>query len=164
MTERQVMPGSKSILVLGVGNLLMGDDGVGIHVVRELERMSWPPNVRVEDGGMGGVTLISLWEETDYVVLIDAADMGKRAGACAVFSPEQVRSVKKDHRLSLHHADVLGLLDLMKSVSLKVPTVRIIGVQPERIEWRDQLSETVQCKIPEIVSLVKEEIRRIQVE
>jgi len=156
-----VSSNSKTILVLGVGNLLMGDDGVGIHVVRELEGMKWPPNVRIEDGGMGGVTLISLWEDADYVILIDAADMRKPAGACVVFSPEDVRSVKKDDRFSLHHTDLLGLLDLMRTVSLKTPLVRVIGVQPQEIEWRDQLSETVRCKIPAIISLVQEEIAKI---
>jgi hydrogenase maturation protease len=152
---------AKSILLLGVGNLLMGDDGVGVRVAQALEGADLPPGVRVVDAGTGGVTLIGLMEEADNVILIDAADMGKPPGACAVFSPEDVRSLKRDSRLSLHHADLLGLLDLMRTLAMRMPKVRVVGVQPESVEWRDRLSRTVQNKLPEVMALVRAEVHRM---
>jgi hydrogenase maturation protease len=150
-----------STLVVGVGNLLMGDDGIGVRVAQALEGAELPPGVRAVDAGTGGVTLIGLLEEADQVILIDAADMGKPPGTCAVFSPEEVRSLKKDSRLSLHHADLLGLLDLMRTLSMRVPVVRVVGVQPESVEWRDRLSATLQNKLPEVMARVRAEVRRM---
>lgn len=150
------------ILILGVGNLLMGDDGVGIHVAGALVEMDLPPGVRVEDGGMGGVSLLNLWEDVENVILIDAADMGMPPGTCVAFSPEEVRSVKEDLRLSLHHADVLSLLTLMKTLAMKAPTIRVVGVQPERIGWLERLSEPLQRSMPAILALVKAELARLR--
>ena len=150
-----------STLVLGVGNLLMGDDGIGVHVAQALERTELPPGVKVVDAGAGGVTLIGLLEEADNVILIDAANMGKPAGTCVVFSPEEVRGLKRDSRLSLHHTDLLGLLDLMRALSMHVPKVRVVGVQPESVEWRDRLSRTVLDKLPEVMALVMAEVHRM---
>ncbi len=152
---------TQSILVLGVGSLLMGDDGVGVRVAHALEHAHLPRNVQVVDGGMGGITLIGLMEDADGVVLVDAADMGKPPGTCVVFSPDEVRSVKKTHPFSLHHTDLLGLLDLMKKLEMRIPAVRVIGVQPERVEWTDVLSKTIADRIPQIVSLVKNEIANL---
>jgi hydrogenase maturation protease len=100
-------------------------------------------------------------EDADCVILIDAADMGRPPGTCAVFSPGEVQSLKKDHRFSLHHADLLGLLELMRKVYHTVPAVRVVAVQPERVQWRDRLSDTIKAKIPEIVSLVRAEIHSV---
>ena len=145
----------RSILVLGVGNLLLGDEGVGVHVAQQLAEESLPEFMEVVDGGTGGFHLIPVMESFPYVVLIDATIDGRQPGTVTLLKPR----FASDYPPSLSAHDV-GLKDLISSLYLigKVPevyliTVSITGVQPMTLE----LSEPVKEAIPE----VKKKISRI---
>ena len=78
------------IVIIGVGNLLLKDEGVGVHVAQELQKKSLPSAVEVHDGGVAGIGLLDFFPGASKVLLIDAAEMNLEAGAVVRFTPEEV--------------------------------------------------------------------------
>jgi len=148
--------------VLGVGNILMRDEGVGVHVVRELDRVDLPPHVEVVDAGVAGIGIIHLMEGTDKVIFVDAADMGGAPGEMRFFSPREVREVHADGpALSLHDAGLLGILELASSLG-RCPEVFILGIQPSDMGYGIGLSEELSGRLPDIVGFLVEKIRELR--
>ena len=100
----------KKILVLGLGNILMGDEGVGVEVVRELETHALPSGVECLDGGTGGFTLLGPLEEAGRVVLVDAAVDGNPVGTVTRTTPRFARDYPPT--LTAHDIGVKDLLDI----------------------------------------------------
>jgi hydrogenase maturation protease len=143
-----------SCLVLGIGNLLLSDEGVGIHVVRALEAAGLPPGVDVLDGGTGGFRLISCFQEYDHLVLVDACLDGQPVGTTAVIQPRFASDFPR--ALSAHD---IGLRDLIESVALLGPlpnmflvTISVAAEQPHGIE----LSGPVQAAVPRAAAQVRQ--------
>jgi len=97
-------------LVLGLGNVLMGDEGVGVHVVRALEKMTLPQGVECLDGGTGGFVLLEPMQEADRVVMIDAAADGNPVGTVTRTIPRFSRDFPPT--LTAHDVGIKDLLDL----------------------------------------------------
>jgi hydrogenase maturation protease len=143
-----------SILVLGVGNVLLGDEGVGVHAVRELERGPLPAGVRVVDGGTGGFPLLGLLQEHPTVLFIDATLDGRPPGTVARLEPRFASDFPRV--LSAHE---IGLRDLIESAVLLGPlpklylfTVSIAAAQPMSLE----LSPAVRAAVPEVLGDIRE--------
>jgi len=147
----------KRLAVIGIGNILYGDDGVGVRAAWELAKEPPAPGVDVIDGGSMGVELLDFLKAYDAVIIIDAADMNLPAGTVKVFRPEEVKSLKRDDRLSLHSADVLGTIELGKTLGEKLADVYIVAVQPEFVGPREGLSVSAVNALPRAI----EEVRRI---
>lgn len=142
-------------LVLGVGNLLMGDEGVGIHAVRRLQTESLPASVRVLDGGTGGFHLLSLFQEFDPIIMVDATMDGKDAGTVTCLHPRFAGDFPRT--LSAHD---IGLRDLLESAALlgPLPRIRLITVSIDAAgPMTMELSPPVEDALPAVV----QEIRRI---
>jgi hydrogenase maturation protease len=146
------------LLILGVGNVLMGDEGVGVHAARVLEGEPWPPGVTVIDGGTGGFHLLSWLSDHDTVVLIDATLDGRPPGTVSVSEPRYASDFPRS--LSAHD---IGLRDLIESAALlgELPrmhlvTVSVSDVQPMRLA----LSAAVENAIPRVVALVRSTVER----
>ena len=140
-------------LVLGIGNLLMGDEGVGVHAVRRLEKEGLPPEVRLVDGGTGGFQLLSFFEDYGRIVMIDATMDGRPPGTVGVTRPRFASEFPR--ALSAHD---IGLRDLIEGASLLRPlpdiilvTVSVASVQPMEIN----LSPPIQDALPAITELVR---------
>ena len=117
--------------VIGVGNDLMGDDGIGPHIVGLLKgRGELPPEVDVFDEGRGGMRLLHHIKGYDRLVMIDAADIGKDPGDYIVFRPEEVESRKVLSRVSVHEWDLMKVIELSRMMGECPSDVRIIAVQP----------------------------------
>lgn len=100
----------KKTLVVGLGNVLMGDEGVGVHVVRILEQHTLPPEVECLDGGTGGFILLEALQSADRIVLIDAASDGNRPGTVTRTTPRFSRDYPPT--LTAHDVGVKDLLDV----------------------------------------------------
>jgi hydrogenase maturation protease len=146
------------ILVLGLGNLLMGDEGVGIHAVQELAKRSMPGNVDVVDAGTPGVDLLSLLEGYDRVLIIDAVDAGEKPGAVLRLTAEQVAASSGGFPLSLHQTDILEVLRLAAFVGRLLPPIVIYGIQPDDLGWGTDLSLTVRSRLPRLLDAVEKEL------
>ncbi len=149
------------ILVLGVGNILLGDEGVGVHVVRELERSyAFPPNVELVDGGTAGLDLLPIIERADHLLVIDCVQTGCGPGSLFRFTPEDIPN-QISHNTSAHHIGLIEALSLAQ-VTGKRPQTVIIGIQPEEIgKYNLELTPTIQRRMPEVVKLVLSELHKL---
>jgi len=142
-----------SPLVLGVGNYLLGDEGVGVHAVRQLEEEGVPPGVTVLDGGTGGFHLLSLFQDYDPIILIDATMDGAPAGTVRLLRPKFASDFPRT--LSAHD---IGLRDLLESAALlgPLPRMYLITVSIEQLQSMSvELSPRVKDAIPEVVRLAR---------
>lgn len=151
----QVVPPSPSILVLGVGNLLMGDEGVGVRAVEFLHRDGVPRGVTLLDGGTGGFYLLELFQQYDPIIVIDATMDGAPAGTVRVFRPRFASDFPRT--LSAHD---IGLRDLLESAQMLAPLPRLFlvavsidSIQPMTMD----LTPVVAASLP----AVRQEIDKI---
>ncbi len=141
-------------LVLGVGNYLLGDEGVGVHAVRKLEEAGVPAGVTVLDGGTGGFHLLSLFQDYDPIILIDATMDGAPAGTVRLLQPKFASDFPRT--LSAHD---IGLRDLLESAALlgPLPRLYLITVSIEQLQSMTvELSPRVKDAIPEVLNNVLE--------
>jgi hydrogenase maturation protease len=140
--------------VLGIGNTLMRDDGVGIHVIRDLQgrqmdRLLPQGNIEILDGGTLGFLLVDRLAEADGIVVVDAANIGEAAGSVRVIDDADIdRFLDDNPSLSVHE---VGLVDLLQMMALSGQTPRLralVGVQPETIGWGTEMSPAVAAGVP----------------
>jgi len=149
-----------NILVLGVGNPLMGDDALGILAVEMLRaRPDLPTGIDLVDGGTEGIGLIPLMASYQCVMVVDAVMMNLPAGTIQRFVWQEARVVKGEHSLSLHQSDLTDALILAETLKCLPPEVVIYGVQPQNTAWDDLLSPAVERALPALVDLLIQEIR-----
>jgi hydrogenase maturation protease len=101
---------SNKTLVLGLGNILMGDEGIGVYAVRELEGKELPPGVECLDGGTGGFTLLEPLQNADRIIIIDAASDGNPVGTVTRTTPQFSRDYPPT--LTAHDVGMKDLLDM----------------------------------------------------
>jgi len=143
--------------VIGIGNLLLSDDGAGIHAVRFLQD-KLPPGVTLVEGGVYGLDLLPYLEGRDKVIFIDALDAGENPGALFRFTPRDVKPEQSTPAVSVHD---LGLYELIGAAQLldQCPEdIIIIAVQVKSLETGMELSPEVREALPHIHRLVLEEI------
>jgi len=146
------------MLIIGVGNLLLRDEGVGVRVAQELQKRTLPAGVEVCDGGVGGIGLLDYFREASKLLLIDAAEMSLKPGTVARFTPQEVKDFGSGVRFSTHDVGLAEVLKLAKALGLCPPEVVIIGIQPKEISWGEELSPAIQASIPQVVEMVMKEI------
>ena len=146
-------------LVLGLGNPLMGDDGAGIAAL-ELLREEWelPEAVELVDGGTWGLNLLPLVESFERVVLLDAVHADARPGTLLLLSRDELPRYFAQ-KLSPHQIDLREVLALAELRGKLPPTVLVIGVQPERVEWHAGLSAPVEQAIAKLVALTLDQLQ-----
>jgi hydrogenase maturation protease len=153
----------KRITILGVGNILLTDEGVGVRVIEELERnFSFPSNVNLYDGGTGGLSLLSVIEKTDYLIVVDSVLGGEPPGTIIKFNFEDLPS-GLTRKLSSHEIDMIEVLNVAQALGKRPPTV-IIGIQPKdissystKLTIREYIPKLVECILAELKSLGIEE-------
>lgn len=152
----------KKLLVLGVGNLLLTDDGVGIHAVRDLEQESeWDRDqVNFIDGATFTQDIFYIFQDYEQIVVLDAVKAGQQPGTIYKFSEEQLRE-NTEQRLSLHDIDMLDSLRMAELVGHK-PSLLVLGMEPLTIsDWSMELSVPVQEAYPKFLEVARKEIRQI---
>ena len=149
----------KSILILGLGNLLQTDDGVGCHVADLLMQQKLPGEVEVMDGGTPGIGLVNLLQGRKHVIIIDAAELNDKPGTFKRFTAEQVALTGSAERISLHRSGVADALALARTLNIELPEIVFYGIQPERIEWGQVLSEPVRNAIDKVIEAILDEFK-----
>jgi hydrogenase maturation protease len=147
--------------VLGVGNLLVADESIGVRIARTLAREIWPDDVRVIDAGTGGFALVDYFGGAGAAIVVDAARMGRAPGDIEVFSPDEVRSRAAAGAMSLHDVDVMTVLHLAAGLG-PIRTVWIVGIEPEFVEISPALSPTLEARFDEYLDVVRALVARIR--
>jgi hydrogenase maturation protease len=143
------------ILIVGIGNLLCRDEGIGIHVIQEMENMKLPDHIDLLDMGTSTMDLISYLEGVKKLIAIDAMKAGGAPGTIYKCRPEDLLPEEKGP-ISLHEIGLLESLNMAQKMGMKIDTV-IIGVEPKILDWGMELTEEVKIKIPTIIEAVLKE-------
>jgi len=146
---------SGKTLIVGMGNLLYRDEGIGVHVIQAMEKMELPGHIELLDIGTSTMDLISYLEEVKKLIVIDAMRAGGDPGTIYRCKPEDLLP-KDEGPISLHEIGLLETLSMAKKLGMEIETV-IVGVEPEIIDWGMELTEAVKNKIPLIIEAVLKE-------
>lgn len=129
----------KPIAIIGIGNYLMGDEGIGIHAIEYLCTLEWPEDVELIDAGTPGMSLLHMIEGRKLAIIIDCADFGGAPGEIRIFDPDDLRH-DDNPAVDLHAMDLLGTLELARKVGNCPEHIAIIGIQPKDISMGRELS------------------------
>lgn len=148
-------------LILGVGNLLLSDEGVGIHAVRRLlEREDLPDEIQIVDGGTAGLALMVYLEDVDRLVIIDAMETGGPPGTLVRLSGNQIPAYMA-LKVSPHEITLPDFLAAAKLRDLYPREVIVWGVQPESMEVGIDLSPALAAHLEELVDRVVAEFQSV---
>lgn len=156
--EEKTVNGRPEITILGIGNLLLKDEGIGIHLAHRLAGMVEYTNLNVIDGGTDPDVLSLVDESTHKLIIIDAAEGGDEPGTIYRLNYDDLDLCSSDP-VSLHELGILNSLKMMTLLNRRPETVVIIGVEPKTIDFGLELSPEVDEKIPRIIELVLDEIK-----
>jgi len=149
----------KDVVVIGLGNVLLSDEGIGVHIVRRLSsRQDKFPYVDFIDADTGGMNVLHLIANRKRAVIIDCAKMGAKPGTLMRFTPDEVQSVKKLSQYSLHEQDILQVINLSKQLGECPKEIIIFGIEPESTEPGQNLSKTLADKIDTYADEIRKEL------
>ncbi len=157
----------KRILVAGVGNVFLGDDGFGVEVVRRLARCELPESVEVADFGIRGMDLVyALQDDYELVVFVDATPRGEKPGTVYLLEPE----IEEEGEVVLdtHGMDPLKVIKLARALGAKPTRTLVVGCEPQVVisgeDYEDmlmELSEPVHAAVEEAVKLVESLVKEV---
>lgn len=142
------------ITVIGLGNILLQDEGVGIHALSYLQQhYELPPEVKIIDGGTAGLDLLPYLENQDRVLLVDAVDFGREPGYIRLLSQDEI-PVFLGLQDSLHHLGLAEVLALARLTGTSPAEVYLLGIQPAIIATGLELSPQLQACLPELLEVL----------
>jgi hydrogenase maturation protease len=149
------------VLVLGLGNVLLGDDGLGAAAVARVERnYRIPPGVHLVDGGTLGLSLLGLLADSDRVILVDAVRTDSPPGTLVRIDGGEVMDAVRD-RLSPHQVGVADLLDAARLIDFYPASVTLLGLVPEAIDLSVVRSDAVEAKLDQLVEAIVREVQSL---
>jgi len=154
-----------NVKIIGFGNKYKSDDGIGIRVIEELEKLECfkDKNIEIIDGGTSGIDLLFLLRDCQKAIIIDAMDAGqKNVGDIVNIKVSDVEEfIKRDYKsFSLHDFNLADILKLARALKINTKNISIIGINPKSIDFGENLSPEIEKKIPDIISMVNKEINR----
>lgn len=152
---------SGGLVVLGLGNVLREDDGVGAAAITRIERdYCVPPGVRLVEGGTLGLSLLGLVAEAEHLILVDAVRTDQAPGTLVRMDGADVTDAMRD-RLSLHQAGVADLLDAARLTDSYPASVTLLGLVPERIDLAVVRSSAVDHGLDELIAAIVREVESL---
>lgn len=149
----------KSIGIMGLGNLLLSDEGFGVHCIQYLEKnYQLPENVEVIDGGTGGILLAPFIEEHDELYVIDVVDIEDAPGSVHYFTDADMRCGDIQTRMSPHQVGMLDILDICRIRGMVPDKVHFIAVIPESLEPGMELTPLLQGRIKDVLQVLIEKL------
>ena len=150
--------GKRDIVVLGLGNPLYTDEGIGPAIIEWFcEYAEKYPSVDFIDAGTGGMFFLYLFANRHKAIFIDCAYMGTKSGTIKRFEPSEVKSIKQLAHQSLHEADLLNIINLSKELGQLPQSIVIFGIEPKIIELGQILSETLSTRMNNYIAAVSQE-------
>ncbi len=156
-------PGSLNVLVLGAGNILLSDEGIGVRVVEALQRRHrLPEGVEILDGGTCGMDLLDVIAGRDHLILVDAVDTGSPPGTIVRLKDGEIPAVFRT-RLSPHQLGLQDVLTLLRLMDSAPAHVTVIGVQPASLELGLELTPPIAARLDLMVEMVADELSALGV-
>ncbi|MFH1647649.1 MAG: hydrogenase maturation protease [Chloroflexota bacterium] len=152
MTSQHDSP--QHTLILGVGNLIMGDEGFGVRVARRLKEIGLPDGVAVEEGGVGGFNLLGLLEGVSRLIVVDIMIADVPPGEVRFFRPGPGLSEPGKSIISFHQVGVLELVQMWGLLGYE-PEIFFLVTRPEKVAWSTELSAPVRAAADKAVGLLE---------
>jgi len=145
--------------ILGMGNILRGDDGIGPRIIEFILKNNLENGFTCQDIGSNIWNLLPILSpKTEKILLIDAVKMGKNIGDAAIFSLQDVIVRRKQSSSETHDGELLSLLEMVKQADYHLPEIYIMGIQPQSFSYQIELSKTLQKNMDSYVQQAIEEI------
>jgi len=152
----------KKLLVIGVGNILMMDEGAGVHAIHEFwkEKENYDEAlVDFVDGGTFTQDIFYLFEEYAQVLVLDVVRAGHTPGT--IYSLDEDDLVKNEKQvLSLHDVDLLDSLDMAQMRGNR-PRLKVVGIEPDKIDWGTQMTPVITKAFPSFMKVAKKHIENL---
>ncbi len=148
------------VMVVGIGNYILQDEGVGVHAVNRLMEMDLPAGVEFVDGGTHSYDLVDFFCQAESLIIVDAMQAGGEPGTIYRAPLEELGLKPKEPGISLHD---LHFIEAVQMVNLlgHYPSIMVFGVEPEVIGWGMELSPRVAEKLPRLTELIALEIKQL---
>jgi hydrogenase maturation protease len=142
--------------IIGCGNLLMQDEGIGVHLIRYLQKDKLPDDVELIDGATGGFDLLPFIQDAERVIIVDAVKGQGAPGDIYKFGPEDYET-DSFPKTSLHDVCLKDIFNIVKLTG-PLPSITIFGVEPKTMDWGMELTDEVKAILPRLGELVLKEI------
>lgn len=146
----------KKAAILGIGNILLKDDGIGVHIVKKLEEEKLSSTIELVDGGTSTLDTLGYFLEYEKVIVIDSLKAGYEPGTIYKIKPEDIKNYKKES-LSIHDVQILDVVKMANMLG-KHPSVTVFGIEPKEINFDTEMTDCMKMKIPEVIKLIKKEL------
>ncbi len=147
-------------VVLCIGNILLSDEGVGVHAAKVIHERGLPADVTLIEGGTDGFKLMNVIVEAGRIVVVDCVKGGADPGSLYRFEIDDAPTALKGMKTSVHQIGILEVIHMSSLISGRTPRTTFIGCEPASLEMSMELSSTVAAKLPRIVELVYEELAK----
>ena len=148
------------VMVVGIGNLLMQDDGVGVHAIRALEELGFSDDVELIDGGTHSYDLIEEFCRAENLIIVDAMHAGGEPGTIYRAPFDELGLEPAENITSLHEMHFVEAIKMTRMLGYNPPTT-VFGIEPAVVEISMDLSPQVAEKLPRLVELIHQEILKI---
>ena len=155
---------STQVLVLGVGNILLSDEGIGVRVVEELQKLSLPENIELFDGGTSSLDILLAEAKLKKLIVVDALRTTREPGTIykGSFTAEQLDQLEevfdKASKFSLHQIGLIDALIAARTLGCAPEETVIIGIEPLEISCGLEISDKLKAQLPKIINIVLKEI------
>ncbi|MFI4912168.1 MAG: HyaD/HybD family hydrogenase maturation endopeptidase [Sedimentisphaeraceae bacterium JB056] len=146
------------ILVLGIGNILLSDEGVGVKVVYEMQNKELPSGVELYDGGTAGADLLDVIANRKKVIVVDAIEGDYKPGTIVKFALDDIEQAKITWLGSLHDVNIKDTFEMTKLLGCRPQEITCVGIKPASIECGTELTPQIKEAIPHLVNCVFKEI------
>ncbi len=143
-------------MVLGIGNIVMGDEGFGLHVIRRLKEIGMPEDIILEEGGVGGFNLLNDLEGVDRLIVVDIMMIPLPPGELKVFEPGNPPREPGKAIVSFHQVGVLELINMWMMMGNTEPEVTFVVTRPQTINWGTELSAELKPAVDKAAAMIKD--------
>ncbi len=152
---------TQNILILGIGNTLLSDEGTGVHLVSRMQASKGAlPGVEYLDGGTLSFTLAEPIAQASGLIVVDAARMQQAPGTVRIYRDEAMDEYLKGNRASVHEVSLGDLLDIARLSETLPPRRCLVGIEPQELDWGESpspvVSEAIDQAIEQILELLRE--------
>ena len=162
-TQDRIRPESQCdsgrISVLGLGNILLSDEGVGVHTVNAIkEKYTFSPEIDLIDGGTMALDLLPIFQTQDKILIIDAVDFRKEPGHVGTLEGSKIPSVLNS-KLSVHHIGLSDLLFAAKLTRTTPPEIFLVGIQPKSFDVSLEMTDEIRTRLDDIIELALQKLK-----
>jgi hydrogenase maturation protease len=150
---------NSNIAIFGIGNLLQRDEGVGVHLINQLEKdYSFSPRINLIDGGTMGTDLLPYLEQNDKIIILDAVNFNEPPGFIGVIKNDDILR-RLNTKLSIHHLGITDVLSSARLLDIEPSEIYLIGIQTKNIEMGTYLTDEIKQKTSK---MIEEAIKKLR--